>query len=427
MRNHTTPRIHELSGPAGKLVPITPGNGTGTATFLLNALPVGKSGKFWYYTQAIWVKINAHVATGNAPLGGLGNITQSLLWGIMQSVQVQCPILGTLYTHANTPGSVLGNLIQYMGMGYNALPSQDPVPLQGGSQDVSMYFRIPFSNEFLRKPHETSPWAGFLEGGTLEVKTNPGNFLAPLTNNPVSSVVTVKAWMELIPSPEPVIHTPCHWRLHTTPGGSSRHTITDMGSPDGLQGIDQSKGAGISALMGISNINNLGGSGAVSNIIGYDFPFRDQARSDNPDALMASLIVAMGNNRRPMVTNSLIAHNDSVGFPFDDAHGMITGELMSPRAMVFPVVAPGRDQETSKFQTVAGAKELNFQYTAVPSGQSLWLGQYFPQFDEQFAQTLAARIAPNTAGELVSKTLNKQAGGIRGVGKLAYTRQKIKS
>jgi hypothetical protein len=95
--------------------------------------------------------------------------------------------------------------------------------------------------------------------------------------------------------------------------------------------------------------------------------------------------------------------------------------------MIIPMIAPGRDTETSKLQTVAGAKDLNFTYQSTPSGSSRFLGCYYPQFDEQFAQSLAAKIAPGSAGQLVAKTLNKQAGGTPGVGKLAYTRLKVKA
>lgn len=433
MRNHTTPKIHDLSGPQGKEVTFSPTSSPGNVKYLLNALPVGKQGKFWYYTSAIWIRVTATLAV--ASTGGESDpdfVTHGMLWKIIQSIQVQCPILGTIFTAANTPGGVLGNLTQYIAMGYNSLPMSAPFASDAGATVTrTMYFRIPFTHEFLRKPHETAPWTGLLEGGNVQIQTAPNTILQDVSTGTLVSSLSLVSWVEMFPSPEPVIHTPFNWRLHTTPGGTTRHTITDMASPDGLQGIDQSKGAGLACLFDLSDTQGygLGGSGNNDNIVGIDAPFRDQDRTDYPDATIAALMVQMGNNRKPGASPSAaILPVDGWGFPQADSELVESdGSLMSAYSLAYPVVAPGRDQETSKLQTVAGAKEMNLQYTSIPQGQSVWLGCYFPQFDEQFAATLAARIAPNSSGELAAKTLNKQAGGIRGVGKLAYVRQKIKS
>jgi len=104
-----------------------------------------------------------------------------------------------------------------------------------------------------------------------------------------------------------------------------------------------------------------------------------------------------------------------------------TAALNNTGALIFPIVSTGADVYTSKVQTVAGAKEMNFQYSAVPSASQRWLEAYLPVFDEQFAQSLVARIAPGSAGKLEAKTINKQPGGVRRAGKLAYTADKVEA
>lgn len=436
MRNHTTPKLWELRSQQGKTPTVTPGAGATDVSFLLTALPTGKDQKFWYYASSVWLEMTANITVPAD--SDLESIDPDYLWQILQSVQVQCPLLGALYQHSNTRGAVLGLVIQYVAFGFNALPINDPLPL-GATTSVLLIFRIPFTNEYLRKPHETAPWTGFLEGGTIDVKVAPASVISAAGGstpaNVVVNTVKLKCNLEMFPSPEAVIHTPCHWREHITPGGSPKHVITDMGSPDGLQGIDQSKGVGIAGLYMLtggpesglaldSTTNHL-----ASNVLAYDFPLRDQTRIDSPEFPYLALYEMMGNNRRPVVLFGGTAVFDGGGFPYLSRAPAPNGTSIpfnSPYATVFPLIAPGRDTETSKLQTVAGAKEINFQYTVTPTESSRFVGQYYPQWDEQFARGLAARINPAGAGDLTAKTLNKQTGGVRGVGKLAYTRTKVK-
>jgi hypothetical protein len=426
MRNHTTPKIFELNSTGGKNPSLTPGAQAQTATFLMQNVPVGKDGKFWYYALALVIKLV--VTFDQAAMGG-SVVNADKLWKVLQSVQVQCPLLGQLFLHGNTRGAVLGNIIQYLGYGYNALPVRPQIAAADGDTTVTLYYRVPFAYEFLRKPHETAPWGGFLENGTVEVKLDVSTvFDGDSTGAVIKAPTNLRAWLEMIPSPEPVIHTPVHWREHLTPGGGTKHTILDMGSADGLQGIDTSKGVGIAALLNLGNPTGLGlgGSGAVNNILSFDIPWRDQDRVDVPEATLVAMAAHMGNQRRAKPAAPVTT--DSAGFPNDIAQANSTGNndpVFNADGMFLPLIVPGRDLETSKLQSQAGAREMNFTYTATPAGQSRFLGMYFPVFDEQYMLSLAARIHPTGSGELVAKTLNKQAGMIHGQGKAAYVRAKV--
>jgi hypothetical protein len=88
---------------------------------------------------------------------------------------------------------------------------------------------------------------------------------------------------------------------------------------------------------------------------------------------------------------------------------------------------PGHDLETSKIQTVKGSRDINFAFSATPSGQSRFLSCEFPVFEPSFAEGLKDALlgGSNPSATLQPKTLNKQVGGTHGVGKLAYVRQKV--
>jgi len=435
MRNHTTAKLYELVSQQGKNPTVTPGTAPQSVQFLMQNLPTSKEGKFWYYVTAICFKLVVRI---DQPGSGGTALTNDQLWQIVQSVQVQCPILGQTYTHQNTPGALLGNIIQYMGLSYNRAPVHELIPSSDGDTDVTLYYRIPYAFEFLCKPHETSPWAGFFEGGTVEIKIDVESVLAGIsTGSVIQTPCNLRCWIEVIPSPEPCIHVPFNWRLHQTPGNSTRQVIQDIGSPDGLQGIDMSKGVGMATLLylmepedgsGNSLGLGIGGNTHADNIVSYDIPWRDQDRVDIPDGPFMNLIAQMGNNRLAPADSSSASFGASAngGFPYAQA-AQAQGSLNDPGAMFFPLVTPGRDTETSKLQTVMGPKESNYTYGSdgIPSGINKFLGLYFATFDEQFLHGLAARIAPGMEGKIVAKTLQKQKGGKWGVGKLQFVRAKI--
>src|SRR6185369_17851251 len=136
MRNHTTPKLYELVSQQGKNPTVTPGNTPQSVQFLMQNMPTSKEGKFWYYVTALCFKLEVTV---DQPAEAGSVITADKLWQIVQSVQLQCPILGQLYTHQNTPGAVLGNIIQYMGFGYNRAPSADEVAADDDDKTVTLY------------------------------------------------------------------------------------------------------------------------------------------------------------------------------------------------------------------------------------------------------------------------------------------------
>jgi len=433
MKVFTTPKIHELVSTAGKNPGVTPSTTPQSATFLLNTLPTGKLGRFWYYIQAVVIKM---VVTFDQAASGGSVVNPDKLWKALASAQIQSPFLGELYAHRNTRGAVLGNIINVIGGGYQAFPMNAQIAATDGDTTVTLFYRIPLALEFLKKAHETSPWTGLLEGGTLEVKCDVSTvFDGDSTGAVIKAPTNFRAWLELQPQPEAVIHTPMHFREYLLPGSTTRHQLLDMGAPDGLKGIDISKGAGLAFLGQLFNPTGLGLSGATTFdiVTGLDIPWRDQDRIDAVDSLFASMYAMKKRNISSGgggVKGSTITNDYGWPYSIASSNGAAfdaTNDNSHSGAMFLPLVTPGYDMETAKLQSVKGARDINITYSATPSSQQRFLSLEFPVFDEGFSEGVKDMLlGGHTPGAtLEPKTLNKQVGGVHGVGKLAYVRQKV--
>jgi hypothetical protein len=209
-----------------------------------------------------------------------------------------------------------------------------------------------------------------------------------------------------------------------------------MGSPDGLQGIDQSLGVGIAALLMLTgpDASGFAAGTTASNITDFNIPWRDQPQIYNPELPYLSLLEAMGTDRRqeggPLAAVADMSWPHLIGSVVPNGVSPFTStntQFNNVNAQVFPLIAPGNGQYTSKLQTIAGSKDINFGFTTTPTIQQRLVGCYFPVFDEQFTKSLIGRIAPLAKGEVEAKLVNKQDPKmvLRRVGKAAYTPDKI--
>lgn len=430
MREHTTVRFHELTAQSGGKNPsMTPSTSAlQSSIFDVKGVPTGAQNKFWYYCLGAVVRV---VLTLDQAASGGAVINADKLWKCFASFSWTSPILGELFAHRNTRGAVLGNVIMPFARGYNVAPARAQIAAADGNTTVILTYTLPLAYSTLVKPHETAPWSGFLEGGTIETKLDLSTVLdGDSTGLVLKTPSSVRCHLRLMPSPEPVIHVPCNWREFTPPGGSTRHMLTDLGSADGLQGIDTAHGIGLAALLYLTDAAGIGLAGAdgVDNITSYDVPFRDQARVDDVWAPMQFWLDNMEkrSGQRAGVGSTIVA--DEAGWPFTMA-ATPNGDVLDSQALVYPLIAPGRQLETSKLQTVRGPQEINFGYTSTPSGTPRFMVWQFMKFKQDFANGLQALLLGREAPEalMAPKTTQKNdASHIHNENpKLAYTRRKI--
>jgi hypothetical protein len=430
---YTSSRYFEIMPQQGRTPTVTPGTGATQIQFLLNSIPTQKDSKFWYYVRKARLKLKCTVTlpTDSTFVG----LTPEARYRALSSLEVTTPILGTLFATQNTRGTVLGNVIGPISQGYNTKPYSNLLGAGGNTTvNFEVVYDIPFAQEFLANPMDSAPWAGLLEGGYINVNIAPSTVFAATLAGAVLTSVTASVSLAMQPEPEPRVHTPVQYREHIMPGGSTRFTVTDMGSPDGLQGIDQSMGVGIAGLAMLlsptSNLVGLDGGTTADNITQFNIPWRDQNEILDPEIPIFELLDLMNGARR--TPGGALSALSDMAWPYILSTAVPAGNAVSTSfqntgLMIYPLVMPGAGLFTSKAQTVAGAKEINMQFTNTPSASQRFIGIYLPVFDEQFAKSLAARIAPGSEGKFQPKLLNKQDPNkaVRRVGKIAYTPDKI--
>jgi hypothetical protein len=208
-----------------------------------------------------------------------------------------------------------------------------------------------------------------------------------------------------------------------------------MGAPDGLKGTDLTKGAGLAFLGLLHNPTGLGLNGATTfdTLTSMDLAWRDQDRIDAVDAYVASAFEMKLRNpggNGGGIKGATIP-NDK-GWPYSiatatDGNFQDTSDGGASGLMFYPLVMPGHGVETSKLQSVKGSRDINIGYTAVPTNQQHLISCEFPVFDPSFSDGLKDLLLGGStpSATLAPKTLNKQVGGVHGVGKLAYVRQKV--
>lgn len=430
MRQHTTPRFHELTAQSGGKNPtLTPSSSAiQTAIFDVKGVPTGSKGKFWYYVLGAVIK--ASVTIDQAASGG-SPVNADKLWKVFASFSWTSPILGELFAHRNTRGAVVGNILMPFARGFTAAPSRAQIASTDGDTVCTLVYKLPLAYSFLSKPHETAPWAGFLEGGQIECKLDLSTVLDGDSTGLVTKATTsLRCHLQLIPSPEPVVHVPCNWREFTLPGSTTRHLLPDLGSPDGLQGIDTAHGIGLGALLYLTDATGigLGGADGIDNITSYDLPFRDQARIDDVAAPMNWWLESLEKRPGQRAGNGTTIVADDGGWPYTIA-ATPNGDVLNSQALFYPLVIPTTHFETSKLQTVRGPQEINFGYTSTPSGSAKVLVMQFMKFKPDFEQGLQDMLLGYHDPEALRapKTLRKNDVSTihDGNPKLAYVRRKV--
>lgn len=423
MKKFTMPKIWDLAGPSGKTAtPTFSASTTTTTTFNMNNMPNGKGQDSWYYVTGIVLDVVYTIVQA----GGAGSaMNKDQIYKQLQSVRVWSPTLGDLYSHNNTKGSVLGSVIMPYAAGYVLEPTQAPVAAANATYTFRVSYRLPFSFEFLVNPHDTSPWAGFFEAGIVEAKFDLTTLLATDSTGCTCTGATINCWAEMIPQKQLLIHSPFNFRLHNNlPGSTPRSTITDIGAPDQLSGIDTNRGAGIASLLYLTTATNigLGGAGAANNILQVEIPWRDQTVTDNPEAFLKAFFQMMG----PRAVPPTLTDNFQ-GYPYRlGATASTTGQNNSADLLFFPLIFPGSELKLSKLQTVLGAKDINFRYTSTPSASPAFLGHYFYTFSADYLKKiLLPRIAPGQNVSVRAKTSGKQRGFIPLAGKTANLPLKV--
>ncbi len=422
MRDHTTPIFRDLTSSGVAAVGVTAGTSATPVTFNFSGVPA-VSGDMRNYLQNIHIHVSTVLTTGAS--GSAVNADK--LYKVLQSARLFSPLLGEVYPASMTRGPVLGHIIQVLAAGYQyPQPARAQIPANtAGTTTVDLFFCLPLSFEFLCKPHEVSQWVGFFDQGLVEATIDVASALGGDYAGATIGATTVRAFAEMLPSPDVSIGVPFQWRERLTPGGGNQHLLKSVGLESNLIGVET--GCGLFAMALLANPTGIGlqGGGPVSDISAISIPWRSQQGLNNLDGYFLAARKLAGNRVGPIAGNGSTLLHDGGGWPFA-LDAVVNGRpSANAGAMFLPLILPGREFETSKAQRVAGDLPVDLTYTTTPSANGRFVTGELLEFTEQRLAALAGAMGVDTSTVVADrKALRKNSPDPT---KLRYTRVTFKS
>lgn len=401
------PFVHDLAASSGLTPSLTPTTSVQSfAAFQLKSLPI-KLRRMWTYMTAICFCLRVGV---DQP-GSTAVINRDKLFKIIDSAEVVSPLLGTIYSFANTRGAVLGLIIQVFGAGYS-LPTPYAVQIANSDADtaVDIYYRIPFALDFLVDPTDTSPLVAFFEGGELKIKLGATTVLdGDSTGAVIEATCNVNAWLEYVArSGPPLLHGPFAWQEYETAGSSTKHRLVNFGLPEALKGI--APGASLGALLMLTDATGMGlsGSDGADNVTSFSSPDLDQEEIRNIDALFLQFLRGMGGHAT-RAGQGFATSGATGGFPYTLA-ATTANKLNDAQALFLPLKAPVMGQQLTKLKRFDKPRDilLTYGFTSNPSGTMRHLALAFYSYTEEYKRELARAIGVD-GGTWVPKLASKPA------------------
>jgi hypothetical protein len=374
---------YDLSAQGGgKSVAITPGASSQQARFLFSGAPP-RTGKLWNLVTAICIRI---VTTLDQPASAGTAIYWDALYSMISSVRVNTKIFGDLFVQQFISGVIAKHIVEFVGSGYcYGSIARQVVPSTDGDTTVELDLTLPIAQYWNAKPGLFALWAGWFEGGFLDVNFAPSTAIATFSTGAVSKTpTTVYAWIEYRPSKELIIPPIPHWRqYYQAASGGTRALLQGVGNDGGLQGVLD--GARLVASFYLTSNLAMGGTTTADNITGIAIPWRDQEITNNVDGFFRQYIRTVLRGHRAVGGGwaAATAQPDASGHPYTMPSEQ-AGGLNSATAYVMPFVAPERGTDISKLQRVRGNYPIDFNFTTAPtSGQHVVQQCELKEFTDQ--------------------------------------------
>ncbi len=416
MRAYTSPLWAELTTEGGsKSVSITPSAAQQPARFVISGIePRIPSGERVYLTR-LW----PHITTTFDPDAVGEAVNSDKLFKALSSIEVVAEVFGTPYPHTHTRGSVLGSLIQVIGLGY-AYPEGSRAQIPGSTDtDVTLdlFYCLPFAHECLDDPMETAQWVGFYDGGTVEALIAPSTvFDGDYAGAVLKAPTTVRVLAETQPSKRNFIGVPFQWRERQIAGGGSSPVMKNVGGETSLNGV--APGAGLAGCWWLSDATGigLGGPDGVDNFLSISLPWRGQKSIQNLDGFFHSEKVHTERRVGPISgIGAGLALADTGGWP----NTMATAENNRPsansQALFLPIVDPGRGLQTSKVMRVLGDLQTDFTVTTPITNPHRFVTWELMEFTDGQVAALAA------LGRFGGQVKRRDPGGEGTPSQLRYT------
>lgn len=391
MRGYTTPLTYELTSDGGaKSILITPGSTTQSGRFIISGIDPRIQDMRNYLTR-LYAHLNIMLdpdAAGNA-------FAWDCLYKGITSMELISQVMGTVFPHKHTSGAVLGHIIQVFANGYRyPQGARTQIPASTDTDvTIDLFYVVPLVHECLADPMETAQWAGFFDGGTLEIIVAASTVYDGDYAGLVTKSGTLRAQAECIPSPREFIGVPFQWRNRQVAGGGTSPVLRNVGGETSLNGVKP--GCGLAALLWLSDATGigLGGPDGVDNFTSVAMTWRGQKQTQNLDPYFHYLRICMEKRVGPIAGLGTTIMNDNAGWP---TTMVATTTVVDNRPasdsqqMFLPLIIPGNELQTSKVQRVLGDLMIDFNVTAAINNPHQFVSWELMEFTDDQVMQMAA-------------------------------------
>ncbi len=380
MRNYGSPQPFDLTSDGGTSVALTPGAAVVNAEFLVTA-PKSAVGDNFPLAMAIVGRLR--FTFDQAASGGTA-VNWDDLARVIDSIDVQSPVLGNTHPKDSFPGPVLKHVVEFTSQGYTyADGARAQIAAADGDTTVDHYFVIPYANELLRKPHHCAPWIGWLVNTKVKLYLAASTVFDSLSTGAVTKATTnVQMWVETVIASRPHLPTLAQFHLYESPAaGGTTATLIGIGMANGLS--DVKEGSRLAQLFELTDVKGMGAADGADNITSVTIPQLGLDTVTNVDAFFAAYRRAMGGHRGPVsgVATTIVA--DRAGNP-EGMSATPNGVMNTATAMYTPYRFMGRDAELTKIPKFVGDLKIVRSFTSNPaSGRHRFVTLEFRELGEQ--------------------------------------------
>lgn len=396
----------DLAANGANSVSVTPGPSIVPVQFTMPAPKFDARGN---WPKATGIAVHVTTTFDQAASGG-SVVNWDMLPVIIDSMQVQIPILGVTHETTAYTGPIAKHLIEYVSLGYSYYGgARAQIASTDGDTTVDFYVFLPFMNNAFYSGLQFCPWVGWLTNMQVSINMAASTALAAFSTGAVTKTpTTIKAWVEAVPSKRLTFPTFSQWRNYIAPAaGSNQALLQNVGQQGGLTSVvPGSRLAGIFEMM---NVLGLGGASTADNYTSFSMDLLSQPYTVNVDSFLLDYIDNQNgrSGRTRGATGATVMH-PMAGNPYTLAATPNT--VNAATAMFLPWRSCGRDAEIGKQPKFQGNLTLVRTFSsAVTSGNYPIVTNELRQLSRESAAQLGA-MAGLTPAQLAAATRDFDGG-----------------
>lgn len=334
----------DLAANGATSVSVTPGASIVPIQFTMPAPKFDARGN---YPKATLIAIHVTTTFDQAASGGSA-VNWDMLPVIIDSMQVQIPVIGVSHETSAYTGPIAKHVIEYMSLGYSYYGgARAQIASTDGDTTVDFYVALPFMNNAFYAGLQFCPWVGWLTNMQVSINMAASTALAAFSTGAVTKTpTTVKAWVEAVPTKRLTFPTFSQWRNYNAPAaGSNQALLQNVGQQGGLTCV--SPGSRLAAIVELMNVLGLGGASTADNYTSVSCDLLSQPYTTNVDAFLLDFIDNQnGRSGRTRGATATTVMHPMAGNPYTLAATPNT--VNAATAMFIPWRSPGRDAEIGK-------------------------------------------------------------------------------